>query len=153
VNTAHPVLVAVREDDDVTLCRPVAFAVVGRDPTAAAGDDVEEDHAFGGDDRALGPAAEVQAFALGESCSSRFSRTLTCRVEREGRLDGVLGTLDVQLCDGITLSTRPEAPATHWQQVVFPVVPPRAVAPGDVVCLELGFHAGGRWSYVLRPPV
>lgn len=108
-------------------------------------------HGFGGSDRVLGPTVEVAAFALGESSTSRFSRTVTCVVEHAGLLDGLLGTFDVRLCPGIELSTRPGAPATHWQQVVLPVVPPRPVAAGDVVRLELGFHAGGRWSYVLEP--
>jgi precorrin-6B methylase 2 len=107
-------------------------------------------HAFGQGDRTLGPTVDVEAFTLGESTTSSFLRTVTCEVEHAGTLDGLLGTFDVELCDGVSLSTRPGSSATHWQAVAFPVIPPREVGPGERVELELGFAAGGRWSYGLR---
>jgi hypothetical protein len=46
LGTAHPVTVAVRQDDDVTSGRSVPLAVKCLDPGLAAGNHMEQDHAF-----------------------------------------------------------------------------------------------------------
>ena len=42
-----------------------------------------------------------------------------------------------ELAPGILLSTAPEAPRTHWEQLYLPVPAPTAVAPGETLALSL----------------
>lgn len=44
---------------------------------------------------------------------------------------------EADLIDGITLSTAPDAPRTHWEQLYFPLKAPMAVAAGETVLLTL----------------
>lgn len=108
-------------------------------------------HAFGLDDRELGPRVELGAWQLGVDDSSRFLRDISCPIDQDGQLDGFLGTFTAELAPGVFLRTCPEDPPTHWGQVVLPVVPARSVAAGTRAGLTIGFHAGGRWSYAPRP--
>ncbi len=49
----------------------------------------------------------------------------------EGRfVTGICGWFEVDWAPGVPMSTGPEAPATHWSQVIFPV-PPRTAEAGD----------------------
>ncbi|MDX2257838.1 MAG: 50S ribosomal protein L11 methyltransferase [Hyphomicrobiaceae bacterium] len=44
---------------------------------------------------------------------------------------------EIEIADGITLSTAPDAPATHWEQLYFPVPRPMMVVSGETVELRL----------------
>jgi protein arginine N-methyltransferase 1 len=41
------------------------------------------------------------------------------------------------LAPGIVLSTAPDAPMTHWEQLYFPLLEPLAVAPGETLVASL----------------
>ncbi|MCG5055963.1 MAG: 50S ribosomal protein L11 methyltransferase [Myxococcales bacterium] len=99
--------------------------------------------------RALGPTVPFMHFELGESTSGRFLRRVVCPIDRPGVLDGIMGTFWARLSPSVELSTAPNAPPTHWSQVVFPKLPRTVVDPGDVAEVEIGFHPGGRWSFGL----
>ncbi|MBN1205565.1 MAG: methyltransferase domain-containing protein [Myxococcaceae bacterium] len=108
-------------------------------------------HTFGDGDRTLGHPVEAASFVLGQARSSRFLRAVTCKVDQPGTLDGFLGTFEARLSASAVLSTRPEEHLTHWRQVVFPVLPPRSVEEGTPLAVELGFHGGAGWSYLVQP--
>jgi len=42
-----------------------------------------------------------------------------------------------ELAPGITLSTAPDAPRTHWEQLYFPLLEPLAAKAGDTVAIAL----------------
>ena len=44
---------------------------------------------------------------------------------------------EADLGDGIKLSTAPDAPATHWEQLYFPLDRPIAAGKGDSILLSL----------------
>lgn len=48
------------------------------------------------------------------------------------------------LVPGITLSTNPLSPGTHWEQLYLPVQEPLSVAPGDI--LEIDIHSDSRYE-------
>lgn len=50
---------------------------------------------------------------------------------------GICGWFDVELADGIRISTSPDLPPTSWYQVVFPLSTSLEVAPGDRLRLWL----------------
>ena len=52
---------------------------------------------------------------------------------RPGRVGGVALWFEVELADGITLSTSPDAPATHWKQTLLFLAEPAQVEYDQVV--------------------
>lgn len=54
------------------------------------------------------------------------------------RIEGYALWWEAELIDGITLSTSPLAPATHWQQIYLPLLKPLELQAGDTVELTLG---------------
>jgi hypothetical protein len=106
---------------------------------------------FGDGDRLLAPAASIAHFRLPEDRDSKFHTAIEFAFERDGVLDGFLGTFDAVLSPSVLLSTGVDQPETHWKQVLFPVFPARPVRAGDRIGVEIGFLAGGRWSYRLAP--
>jgi 2-polyprenyl-3-methyl-5-hydroxy-6-metoxy-1,4-benzoquinol methylase len=63
--------------------------------------------------------------------------TSTVQVERTGAVTGISVAFVATLAPGITLSTSPLAPQTHWGQTVFPVDPPIEAVAGDVLHVEI----------------
>ncbi len=52
---------------------------------------------------------------------------------RSGRVDGIAIWFDVELAESITLSTSPEAPATHWKQTLLHLAEPVQVEYDQIV--------------------
>jgi protein arginine N-methyltransferase 1 len=50
---------------------------------------------------------------------------------------------DALLVPGVTLSTSPHAPRTHWDQVYLPLAAPLALAAGDALAIEIASETGG----------
>jgi protein arginine N-methyltransferase 1 len=50
---------------------------------------------------------------------------------------GLAGWWEAELTPGIVLSTAPDAPRTHWEQLYYPIMEPIAAAPGDTVMASL----------------
>jgi hypothetical protein len=44
---------------------------------------------------------------------------------------------EAELADGITLSTAPDAPRTHWEQLYFPLLSPLSLAAGESLLVTL----------------
>ncbi len=113
--------------------------------------------------RALKPA---DLFEAGKSAKSwdRVDLTKPAKSSRKGeaawtmkaeaRIYGFAVWWEVSLIDGVTLSTAPGAPATHWEQLYFPLMAPIEAKAGDSVTISLrsrsseaaGTHLG--WTAV-----
>lgn len=62
-------------------------------------------------------------------------------VEKPGQMASIVGWFEAELCRGVTISTAPDAPQTHWKQTVFSMGRPKAVKPGDSISVSVQ----GRW--------
>lgn len=62
-------------------------------------------------------------------------------VEKPGQMASIVGWFEAELCPGVTVSTAPDAPRTHWKQTVFAMDRPQAVNPGDSISVSVQ----GRW--------
>lgn len=51
---------------------------------------------------------------------------------------------DAELAPGISLSTSPLSPPTHWEQIYLPLLEPLSLSAGDT--LELSLHSDTRWQ-------
>lgn len=63
------------------------------------------------------------------------------RLRWEGPLEPVHGFALWWVCElakGVTLSTAPDAPPTHWQQIYLPLLKPVLIEAGDALELDLG---------------
>lgn len=60
-----------------------------------------------------------------------------------GRVHGVALWWEATLAPGITISTSPHAPRTHWDQVYLPLSTPIDLAAGDALALEIACETGG----------
>ncbi len=87
---------------------------------------------------------------------------LEFRIEREGRCNGLVAWFVADFGAGVTLSTAPDSPATHWRQYVYPFYRGVPVKRGtelavEVTCLPFvsGYSHqawsmrvdGGRWEH------
>lgn len=86
----------------------------------------------------LGPPAKLVEIDCGTAQADDFffSSKVSLTVERSGTLHGIGGWFDVDLGGGVTLSTSPRWPPTHWRQSFFPVRPV-ALRSGDHIDLEI----------------
>jgi len=57
-------------------------------------------------------------------------------VSTAGTLHGMAGWFETQLAPGIILNTGPDAPATHWGQILFPIGDPVELAVQDRVTFQ-----------------
>ena len=80
-------------------------------------------------------------------------RRMRCAFELEtaGDLHGIVTWLEADLSPGVTLSTSPEARATHWGQVFFPTGPTRPLERGTQISFDLRVFPGDfeiewRWT-------
>ncbi len=85
---------------------------------------------------------------------NRLDKRLDFEIERHGRLLGIVGWFEADLCEGISLSNHPHTNRTHWDQVMFPVGEPIPVCPGDAVSFRFRYSAAGAgdvwaWSGVV----
>jgi protein arginine N-methyltransferase 1 len=64
-------------------------------------------------------------------------RKLLFKFQRPGAVHGVGGWFDLELTEGIHLSTAPGGPATHWEQAFFPILDRIRVIEGDMMELVM----------------
>ncbi|HEX4896260.1 MAG TPA: methyltransferase domain-containing protein [Solimonas sp.] len=71
--------------------------------------------------------------------NSRRSRTLQWKASAlpAGRIEGFALWWEAELVDGVTISTSPHAPPTHWEQIYLPLLQPAEPGPGDQLELTL----------------
>lgn len=65
-----------------------------------------------------------------------FSLEADFEITQNGTLTGFAGWFEVTLSRGVSFSTAPDAPATHWQQGVLPLRKPEKVQRGQ----QIHFH-------------
>ncbi len=102
-----------------------------------------------GNDQTLGPRTPIASFDFHRDSVGTFLSRFECQIDRDGILDGFVGTFEAVLSQSSILSTGPSEPETHWKQVVFPVFPARPVSRGDRVALVLGYVGNSKWHYEL----
>ena len=61
----------------------------------------------------------------------------------DGAVHGFALWWEALLAPGITLSTSPHAPRTHWDQIYLPLVRPVLGQAGDTLALSIGCEVGG----------
>ena len=77
------------------------------------------------------------------SCSDVDLREqLRFKIEKTGLLSGVAGWFKVQVGGGLSLSTHPEAPKTHWHQAFFPLSQAIKAEAGDYFEWSMEINAG-----------
>jgi protein arginine N-methyltransferase 1 len=106
-------------------------------------------------------AAEVLAAKVWDTIDltrdARSSRSGEARwpVAKAVRIVGFAAWWDTTLVPGITLSTAPDAPETHWEQLYLPLLEPLDLARGETLCLTIrskSSYAGGTtiaWTAVV----
>ncbi len=86
----------------------------------------------------------------GDGDSFWFDGTTTLKIEKTGTVHGLAGWFDAELAPGVTLTTAPHAPRTHWRQAFFPL-PPFEAEAGDE--LEVRMRAKPRENGDSRLPL
>lgn len=92
-------------------------------------------------------AADLLDAGASARCWDDADLTRACSGNRKGEARWMLGRpatvygfavwWEADLAAGVSLSTHPDAPATHWEQLYFPLLAPIAVAAGEGVAAEL----------------
>lgn len=84
--------------------------------------------------------AEPQVFqqvGLLSEDTSVFERKMKFELSAEGPFTGFAGWFEARLTETVKLSTSPDSPATHWQQVFFSAAEPVGMKKGETVELHL----------------
>lgn len=78
------------------------------------------------------PPAEIAALDLADAAATApsFEGAASFRFPAAGTVDGLVAWFDLELAPGVSLSTAPEAPETHWAQTYLPLAP-RPVSAGE----------------------
>lgn len=85
-----------------------------------------------------GAAAKVwDTVTLGSDTKSNRKGEVSWRLDAPQTVHGFAYWWDADLIDGVTLSTAPDAPRTHWEQLYFPLEAPMTVAAGESVLVTL----------------
>ena len=75
---------------------------------------------------------------------------LRLRVERGGRLDGVVLYFVAHLDDEVRISSAPSLTRTHWPQIVYLRAGERHVSPGDAVDVSIAYLGGTGLCVAIR---
>jgi protein arginine N-methyltransferase 1 len=84
-------------------------------------------------------ASAVVWDAIDFSVENRSSRRgdASWRLTRPATIYGFATWWEAELVPGVTLSTAPGAPATHWEQLYFPLLSPLEAKPGESIAIDL----------------
>jgi len=91
-------------------------------------------------DELLGNGGEAKAWdeiTLGADTRSSRKGETTWTLEAAQTIYGFASWWEAELVAGITLSTAPHAPRTHWEQLYFPLRKPMRLSAGESVLLAL----------------
>jgi hypothetical protein len=87
---------------------------------------------------------------LGDVASTAFAGDAVFEVARAGELHGLGGWFSSRLCDGVTVSNRPENPPGSWAHAFMPFEAPVSVAPGDRLKVRISCaNNGSVWQWRL----
>lgn len=84
--------------------------------------------------------AEHQCFAdfdFNQENSANHRNTLLLNLKSPGVIHGFAGWFELSLADGVSFSTAPDKPATHWKQAFFPIADSINVIAGDILELTM----------------
>ena len=79
----------------------------------------------------------LESVELGDTTPSKRKRSATLTMTRAGTLTQVVQWFELDLGAGVTLSTSPSAPLTHWRQIHYPLADPIRVSKGHKVTVEI----------------
>jgi protein arginine N-methyltransferase 1 len=104
-----------------------------------------------------GAAAQWDSLAFDGHIDSRRSGTAAWRLPLPATVYGFALWWECTLAPGVTLSTSPMAPRTHWDQIYLPLLEPLVGGPGDDLELSVSSETGGddsgidvRWTAIRR---
>jgi protein arginine N-methyltransferase 1 len=85
-----------------------------------------------------GGAAKVwDTVTLGSDAKSVRKGEVAWTLDAPQAIYGFAYWWEADLIEGVTLSTAPDAPRTHWEQLYFPLAAPMAVEAGESVLVTL----------------
>lgn len=85
-----------------------------------------------------GAAAKVwDTVTLGRDTKSSRKGEVSWKLDAAQTVYGFAYWWETDLIDGVTLSTAPDAPRTHWEQLYFPLLAPMSLEAGESVLLTL----------------
>lgn len=82
-------------------------------------------------------AKEWDTITLGSDTKSARKGEVSWKLDAPQTVYGFAYWWEAELIEGITLSTAPDAPATHWEQLYFPLQTPISLEAGDSVLVTL----------------
>jgi hypothetical protein len=82
-------------------------------------------------------AREWDAIDLGSDARSSRKGEASWKLKTATTVYGFATWWSAELAPGITLSTAPDAPRTHWEQLYFPLLQPIAAKAGDTIGVSL----------------
>ncbi len=81
----------------------------------------------------LAPAINVGSLDLANLTDIEYRARVYMQMAKPGTLHGIAAWFHCRLCDGISINTASDQPATHWKQAFFPFRDPIDVIVGDVL--------------------
>lgn len=90
-----------------------------------------------------GAAAAWDTLDFRAAITSRRGGSVSWRLPTAHEIFGFALWWDCTLAPGVVLSTSPQAPRTHWDQIYLPVLEPLAAEAGDEITLTLECETGG----------
>lgn len=85
-----------------------------------------------------GAAAKVwDTVTLGRDTKGARKGEVSWKLDAAQTIHGFAYWWETDLADGVTLSTAPDAPRTHWEQLYFPLLTPMSLEAGESVLVTL----------------
>lgn len=84
-----------------------------------------------------GAAQTFDSIDFSQQNESRRAASVQWKLTEERPIHGFAVWWEAELLPGITLSTSPSSPQTHWEQLFLPLPSPLAAKPEDALLLEL----------------
>ena len=81
--------------------------------------------------------AQWDAFDLTEAPSSSRKGEASFKIREKATIHGFAIWWTAELAPGVILSTGPDAPRTHWEQLYLPLLTPLECSPGETVGIAL----------------
>ncbi len=93
--------------------------------------------------RRLARPALLEEAQLPRQNTTELNSNLVFKCQKEGTVHGFAMWCDLDLVDGVRLTTAPEKRSLAWGQYYLPLERPIPVGPGQRVCLDLSVQMGG----------
>lgn len=104
-------------------------------------------------DEIVSSATADARFRVGDATPRVVSGNVTA--SKTGTADAIIGWFEAELADGVSITSSPSAPKTHWANLVFPLPVPLPIVAGETIELEVRprlFTDRGTWSWCARTP-